>query len=63
MPYHSQTIFSPFPRDVVFGPLGTTFQHKWQGKVYAHPHKKNKAQEALHWAHLVAKNDQNYVTI
>ena len=54
---------SPFPRDVVFGSVGKTFQHKWHGNGYAHPHTNTETQQALHWARLAAKYDSNSITI
>jgi hypothetical protein len=29
--------YSPFPRDYIFGSLGTAFSHKWNGYGFAHP--------------------------
>ena len=55
--------YSPFARDKVFGALGTAFQYKWEGIGYAHPHNKETAQQAIHWARLAAKNDPNTITI
>ena len=40
--------FSPFPRDKLFGSLGTTFSHRWQGIGCAHPHNENEAQTTIH---------------
>ena len=54
---------SPFPRDKVFGSIGTAFQHKWLGNGYAHPHTEQDTQQALHWARLAAQNDPDAITI
>ena len=54
---------SLFPRDKVFGSIGTAFQHKWLGNEYAHPHTETDAQQALHWARLAAQNDPESITI
>ena len=54
---------SPFLRDKIFGSIGTTFQHKWIGNGYAHPHTEKDTQQALHWARLAAKNDPDTITI
>ena len=43
--------------------IGTTFQYKWQGRVYAHPHTEKEAQQTLHWAWLTSKNNLDTVTI
>lgn len=55
--------YSPFPRDNIFGSLGTNFQYKWHGNGYAHPHIENNAQQTLHWACLATKNDMDSVII
>ena len=54
---------SPFPRDKLFGSLGTTFSHKWQGIGYAHPHNEIEAQITIHWARFAAKHDLDTITI
>ena len=54
---------SPFSRDKIFGSIGTTFQHKWAGVGYAHPHTEKDAQQALHWARLAAKRNPDTITI
>ena len=55
--------YSPFPNDIVFGSIKTSFQHKWKGHKYAHPHMENEAQQTLHWARLAAENDPNTITL
>jgi hypothetical protein len=60
---HLTQFYSPFARDKVFGSLGTAFQYKWQGIGYAHPPTEEMAQQAIHWARLVAKNDPSTFTI
>jgi hypothetical protein len=42
--------YSPFTRDKIFGSLGTSFQHQWQGLGYAHPHNAQDTQQVMHWA-------------
>jgi hypothetical protein len=54
---------SPFPRDKIFGSIGTTFQHEWIGNGYAHPHTDKDTLQALHWARLAAKNNPDTMTI
>ena len=54
---------SPFPRDKVFGSIGTAFQHKWTGNRYDHPHTEIDTQQALHLARLAAKNNPDTITI
>ena len=54
---------SPYPRDKVFGSIGTAFQHKWKGHGFAHPHTEKNTQQALHWARLVAQIDPDTLTI
>jgi hypothetical protein len=58
-----KTYYSPFQRDSIFGSRGTAFKHKWLGNGYAHPHNKENIQKAIHWAHLVAKENQDTITI
>jgi hypothetical protein len=41
------SFYSPVSSDFVFGSLGTSFQHKWQGIGYAHPHNEQDLQPAL----------------
>ena len=53
----------PFSKDKIFGSIGTTFQHKWAGVGYAHPHTQKDAQQALHWARLAAKRNPDTITI
>ena len=60
---HITQYYSPFTRDKIFGSLGTTFQYKWNGIGYAHPHNEGTAQQAIHWTRLAAKNDPNSITI
>jgi ribonuclease HI len=55
--------FSPFPRDSIFGSLGTAFQYKWQGTGYAHPHNNQDIHQALHWARLAVHQDPTHLTI
>ena len=54
---------SPFSRDIVFGSIGTSFQHKWIGNGYAHSHTEEDTQQALHWARLAAQNNPDTITI
>ena len=54
---------SPYPRDKVFGSIGTAFQHKWKGHGFAHPHTEKNTQQALHWARLAAQIDPDTLTI
>ena len=54
---------SPFSREKIFGSIGYAFFCKWKGIGYVHPHNKEKAEKAIHWARLVAKNDPNTMTI
>ena len=54
---------SPFSQDKVFGSIRTTFQDKWIGNGYAHPHTEMDTQQALHWARLAAQNNPNTITI
>jgi ribonuclease HI len=58
-----KTFFSPFPHDLIFGSLGTSFQYKWQGLGYAHPHTEQDIQQAIHWARLAAHHDPMSLTI
>ncbi|HYP42844.1 MAG TPA: RNase H family protein, partial [Candidatus Nitrosocosmicus sp.] len=62
-PIQISEFHSPFARDKVFGSRGTAFQYKWKGIGYAHPHNKETAQQAIHWARLAAKTDPNTITI
>ena len=55
--------YSPFSRDKIFGSIGHASSYKWKGIGYAHPHNKEEAEKAIHWARLAAKNDPNIVTI
>jgi ribonuclease HI len=55
--------FSPFPRDCIFGSLGNSFQYKWQGIGYAHPHTDIDMQKAIHWTRLSAQADPDSLTI
>ena len=55
--------YSPFPRDKIFGSIGTAFQYKWKGTGYAHPHNIDEAQKSIHWTRLAAKNDPSNITI
>jgi hypothetical protein len=57
------SFFSPFPRDTIFGFLGTAFQHKWLGIGFAHLHTIQDAQQSMHWARLAAQNDPSSLTI
>jgi hypothetical protein len=57
------SFFSPFPRDTIFGSLGTSFQYKWKGIGYVHPHTEKDLQHALHWARLASQHDPNTITI
>ena len=54
---------SPYPRDDISGSVSKTFQHKWRGHGYAHPHTDTETQQALHWACLAGENDSNFITI
>jgi hypothetical protein len=56
-------LYSSFPRDKIFGSLGTSFQYRWHGLGYAHPHDINAAQQTLHWARLAASTDPNNITL
>ena len=58
-----QEFYSPFSRDKIFGSIGYTFSYKWKGIGYAHPHNEKKAEIAIHWTRLAAKNDPNTITI
>jgi len=55
--------YSSFSRDIIFGSLGKTFDHKWQGIGYAHPHNATNLQQAIHWARMAAQNDPYTITI
>jgi hypothetical protein len=58
--------YSPFARDIVFGSHGTSFQHRWKGLGFTHPHNEQERQQAIHWARLAAHtnpNNPNNVTI
>ena len=55
--------YSLLSRDKIFGSIGHAFSYKWKGIGYAHLHNKEKAEKAIHWARLVAKNDLNTITI
>ena len=62
-PTSLRQLSSPFSRDIIFGSIGTTFQHKWIGNGYAHPHTKEDTQQALHWARFIAQNNPDTITI
>ena len=62
MPHKHQKNFSPFSCNKVFGSLGKAFDHKWEGIGYAHPHSKDDAQKAIHWARLAASKNPANVT-
>ena len=61
MPNVNKKNFSPFPRDLIFGSLGTTFSQKWTGIGLAHP--SNDLQQAIHWGRLVASDNSNNLTL
>ena len=46
--------YSPFPRDCIFGSLGTALIHKWNGQGFAHP-PPSFVSQAIHMARLAAK--------
>ena len=54
--------YFPFPRDCIFGSLGTAFSHKWNGQGFAHPPPSSLPQ-SIHMARLVAKEDPLSYTI
>ena len=54
--------YSPFSRNKIFGSIGHAFSYKWKGIGYVHPHNKEEAEKAIHWARLASKNDPNSVT-
>jgi hypothetical protein len=57
------TYYSPFQRDSIFGSRGTAFKHKWLENGYAHPHNKENIQQAIHWARLAIRANQDIITI
>jgi hypothetical protein len=55
--------YFPFTRDIIFGSYGTSFQYKWRGSGFAHPHNDQETQQAIHWARLAAHADPDNITI
>ena len=55
--------YSPFPKDSIFGSLGTVFSHKWTGIGLAHPTSPNDLQQAIHWGRLATTDNPNNLTI
>ena len=56
-------LFSPFPRNKVFGSLKDAFSCKWKGISYAHAQNDETTQEALHWARLATQDNPTNITI
>jgi hypothetical protein len=54
---------SPNPRDQIFGSQGQAFQKQWQGISLVHPPTNKLAQQAIRWTRLVAKENEQNVTI
>ena len=61
-PTNIQKYLSPFSRDKIFGSPRKVFDHRWKGIGYAHPHTKDDAQKAIHWARLAANDNPANVT-
>jgi hypothetical protein len=57
-----QHFYSPFPRDCIFGSLGTAFSHKWSGHGLAHP-PSSLLPQAIHMGRLAAKENLLSYTI
>jgi hypothetical protein len=57
------TFYSSFQRDFIFGSKGLAYSHKWQNIGYAHPHNTKNTHKAIHWARLVAQENQNTINI
>jgi hypothetical protein len=57
-----KNFYSPFPRDCIFGSLGTTFFHKWYGYGFAHP-PPSLLPQAIHMARLAVKESPLSYTI
>lgn len=55
--------FSPFHRNEFFGSHRNAFIYKWHNIGYAHAHNEEVAQQAWHWARLVAQIDRTSITI
>lgn len=55
--------YSPFPCDIVFGSISTSFQYKSTGSGFAHPFTDKETQQAFHWSRLPASTNPSNITI
>jgi hypothetical protein len=62
-PTNIHKYYSPFPCDIVFGSISTSFQYKCIGSGFAHPLTDKETQQALHWARLPANANPSNITI
>jgi hypothetical protein len=54
---------SPHNKDIKFGSMGYTKSSRWLGIGLAFPQDHNSTLEAIHWARMAAKEDNQTITI
>jgi hypothetical protein len=62
-PISLKYFYSPFPRDQVFGSLGTAFSHKWSSSSILHPSSIITTLQSIHWARLAQANPHTTIII